>query len=576
MCLKKSYKVLLVCLVLGLVMVSCHRKKILTKDEIVGSPEDMDQQVGDDIEQVLAFALENNGKIDDSTHLRLTQVVDDFYSGGSYANVWSHDEKWNPLADSLYQFIEQSKLEGLFPNDYHLQHLINLKKKLDTDSTSRTDATLWTRADLMLTDGFMHLVKDLKQGRFIQDSIALNKDSVLSNDFFADRLTQALATGKLTEMLDSLEPTLSGYVQLKQGLKGFLDSMDKRVYTYVDYPIRSDRKEDSLAFIHSLRKRLSENKCIKDTSALPDSVELRTAIKLYQKQKNLKQDGKWSIALVRSLNDNDMERFKRIALTMDKYKMLPDTMPVRYIWVNLPEFYMRVWDHDTVAILSKIVCGKPTTRSPLLNGSITNMVTYPTWTVPTSIIVKQYLPKLKVDPTYLSHLPDHIELHLVDKHGNPVDPKKVNWKKYTKGIPYEIVQGSGDDNALGVLKFNFNNKYSVYLHDTNERRLFNDSIRCLSHGCVRVQQWEPLAFYILKNDSIFVSQKPGGRTKYNADSLVNILARKEKKTIYMYSRLPLFIRYFTCIGEDGKITFYDDMYGEDKFIRDKYFSKSKL
>jgi len=571
---KSSYKILLVCLAMGILMVSCHRKKLLTKDEIISSPADMDQQVSDDIEQVLAYALENNGKIDDSINLQFSQVTDDFYAGNNYVNVWSHKEKWDPLADSLYNFIAQSRSYGLFPNDYHFQHLTTLKKRLDTDSASRTDATLWTRADLMLTDGFVHIMRDLKQGRFPQDSIELNKDSVLGNDFFADHLTQALTTGKLTASLDSLQPSLVGYQQLKDQLKTFLDSMDTRRYTYLQYAPKSSAIDDSMAFLQTIRQRLDEGHYINDSSKEPDSTVLKTAIKSYQKEKGLKVDGKVSLKLIKSLNDNDVERFKRIAITMDKYKILPDSMPVKYIWVNLPEFYMRVWDHDTVAILSKIVCGKPTTRSPQLNGTITNMVTYPTWTVPTSIIVKQYLPKLQKDPTYLSHLPGHIELHLVDKHGNAVDPTKVHWKKYTKGIPYQMVQGSGDDNALGVLKFNFNNKYAVYLHDTNERSLFNDSVRCLSHGCIRVQQWQQLAFYILTNDSLFVSKRPGGRVRYNIDSLENILARKEKKTIYMYSRLPLFIRYYTCkAGDDGKIIFYDDMYGEDKYIRDKYFSK---
>jgi L,D-transpeptidase YcbB len=571
---KKSYLVLLVCLLMGIVMISCHHKKHLSNTEIVSKPADMDDQVSDDIEQTLDDALENNGKIDDSIILQFTPVVDSFYIGNNYSNVWSHNEKWVPLADSLYKFIQSSEQEGLFPNDYHFQHLVSLKNKLDKNATSRKDATLWTRADLMLTDGFIHIVRDLKQGRFTQDSIELNKDSILSDDFFANSLKEALATGKVTALLDSLEPSLTGYRQLKSGLKVFLDSMDRHTYTYLNYPVRSKTKEDSLAFIQTLRQRLSESKCISDSINLPDSIQLKTAIKIYQKQKGIKKpDGKLTLALIKSLNDNDVERFKRIAITMDKYKSLPDTMPVKYIWVNLPEFYLRVWDHDTVAILSKIVCGKPTTRSPLLNGAITNMVTYPTWTVPTSIIVKQYLPKLQKDPNYLSHLPDHIILHVVDKHGDIVDPTSINWKKYKKGIPYQIMQGSGDDNALGVLKFNFNNKYSVYLHDTNERNLFNDSVRCLSHGCVRVQEWQALAFYILRNDSLFVSQKMGIRTKYNTDSLMKILARKEKMTIYMYSKLPLFIRYFTCDAKDGKIIFYNDMYGEDKYIRDKYFSK---
>ena len=159
---------------------------------------------------------------------------------------------------------------------------------------------------------------------------------------------------------------------------------------------------------------------------------------------------------------------------------------------------------------------------------------------------------------------------LVDVKGETVDPYSVNWAKYTKGIPYKIVQGSGDDNALGIYKFNFNNPYSVYLHDTNQRYLFKNTVRALSHGCVRVQDWEKLAFYIANNDSL--NQKEGSVATYNSDSIKIWLANKERKRIIVKNRIPLFIRYFTCEGKNGKIIFYDDIYGEDKILRDKYFA----
>ena len=89
---------------------------------------------------------------------------------------------------------------------------------------------------------------------------------------------------------------------------------------------------------------------------------------------------------------------------------------------------------------------------------------------------------------------------MIDK-GDEIDPYTVDWTKYKKGIPYKVVQGSGDENALGILKFNFPNKYAVYLHDTNQRYLFARNIRSLSHGCVRVQEWEKLAYNIVRYDN---------------------------------------------------------------------------
>ena len=153
-----------------------------------------------------------------------------------------------------------------------------------------------------------------------------------------------------------------------------------------------------------------------------------------------------------------------------------------------------------------------------------------------------------------------------------MDPYFVDWSKYKTGIPYKIVQGSGDDNALGIMKFNFPNKYAVYLHDTNQRYLFSQSARALSHGCVRVQEWEKLSNYILKNDSVYL-RLLGSHSFTKADSVVKWLKKKEKHHIPVRNKIPLYIRYFTCEGRDGKIIFYDDIYNEDRMLGERYFAK---
>jgi murein L,D-transpeptidase YcbB/YkuD len=132
------------------------------------------------------------------------------------------------------------------------------------------------------------------------------------------------------------------------------------------------------------------------------------------------------------------------------------------------------------------------------------------------------------------------------------------------------MQGSGDDNALGIFKFNFNNRYAVYLHDTNQRYLFKNAVRDLSHGCVRVQEWEKLAFYIARNDSM--NLKEGETLRYTTDSIQTWLASKQLKRIGVKNKVSLFIRYFSCEAKNGKIKFYDDIYGEDKALREKYFT----
>lgn len=341
--------------------------------------------------------------------------------------------------------------------------------------------------------------------------------------------------------------------------------MDRKTYTYVTYPYKKGDVKDSSFFIKTITKRLSESSCIDGSIKMADSTQLSNAIKKYQKNKGLKTDGKVSTALIRTLNVSDAERFKRIAITLDKYKQMPDQMPEKYIWVNIPGYYLQVWDNDTVALESKVIVGKPETRTPLLSSKITDMVTYPTWTVPNSIIVKQYLPKLKNNPNYLSRL----GLRLVNGKGETISGSSVNWARYSKGIPYRVMQGSGDNNALGVFKFNFNNPYAVYLHDTNQRYLFKNGSRALSHGCVRVQEWEKLAFYIARNDSM--NLKKGDTLRYNTDSIRNYIANKERKRLDVKNQVPVYIRYFSCEGKEGKIKFYEDIYGEDKILREKVF-----
>lgn len=540
---------------------SCQSNHPATEPEIVSTPEEMNENVSENVKEVLQYALQNNGNINDTIKLQLPWILHTFYKEIGYKNIWSNTEVWEPIADSLYNFIESSEAYGLFPADYHFWYIKKLKEQLATDSSAKTDATIWTKAELMLTDAFMQISKHLKQGRLLPDSISLSADSTLANEFFIKNLKTAIENRSVIPLFTTLEPKHKGYTELKKGIRSFIDSMDRNVYTYLNYP-----NKDSMGFIKKLKKRFIEGGYLTGNAIENDSLQIAAAIKSYQKKKGLKTDGKISSSVVRSLNSTDNDRFKKIAINIDRFKQLPAKFPQKYIWVNLPSYYLQLIENDSIIIQSKTIIGKPVTRTPTLNSAISDMITYPQWTIPNSIIKKEILPALKNDAGYLTRK----GYNLIDLKGEVVDPYSINWEKYTKGIPYKIVQGSGDDNALGILKFNFNNPYSVYLHDTNQRYLFKNSSRALSHGCVRVQEWEKLAYYIARNDSLY--QTAGAAPKYNVDSIKTWLANKERRRIVVKNRIPLYIRYFTCEGKNGKVVFYDDIYGEDKVLRQKYFA----
>jgi murein L,D-transpeptidase YcbB/YkuD len=529
--------------------------------EIVNTPEQMKEKVPDIIKKFVDHIGDNSGKLDDSTFILQPALLQWIYEKNSYAPNWSKEEQWTPIADSVISFIRNARLYGLFPEDYHLKNISFIHQQILNDTLHRKDAVLWSKADLLITDALVQVINHVKLGRLQKDSITLRNDSALTNEFYEEQLNKIFRSNSLAAVIDSLEPSIKAYHDLKTGIKSFLDSAEFKDYTYVPYPVY-----DTIKYRQALQRRLFEQNLLHSADSTVDSLALAQAIKKYQQQKKLKADGKAGAETIRALNGTDKNKFARIAISLDKYKMLPEKMPEKYIWVNLPGYYLQLWDSDTVSLYSKVVVGKPLTRTPELNSAVSEMITYPQWSIPQSIIVKEILPGLKKDPGYLQKK----GYSLLDAKNEEVDPYFVDWSKYKTGIPYKVVQGSGDDNALGIMKFNFANKYAVYLHDTNQRYLFAQSARSLSHGCVRVQAWQDLANYILRNDSMYVlSEGKGSFTK--ADSVLQWLTNKEKHSIPVRKKIPLFIRYFTCEGQKGKIVFYDDIYNEDRRLQEKYF-----
>ncbi len=551
----------------GVALTSCKEKKSPKEIVIVEVPEKMDDKVKGLIENFLDYTVSKKGKLDDSTVLHQLPLLIDLYKQKTFSPQWSSSQKWLRQGDSLLLFIENAKLYGLFPSDYHWNQLLKLKNSFAADAfrdKETKDAASWARADLMLSDALISIFHDIKLGRLPNDSITLRKDSVLSQEFVSAKFNAAASGLSLDIIIPTLEPKHAGYRQLKDAVRNFLDSANFNSITPIIFP-NKNRTE----LMAAVAKRLFETGYIDSLAMEPDSLKLAAILKKYQKDKKLTADGKIGAQTVRLLNLSDQEKFNRIAITMDRYKMLPDTMPKRYIWVNIPSYSLKLISDDTLVLTSKVVVGKPVTRTPVLTSAVSEMITYPQWTIPASIIEKEILPGIKKDTAYLTKK----GYSLLNYKNEEVDPDSVDWTKYKKGIPYKVIQGSGDDNALGVLKFNFYNKYSVYLHDTNQRSFFGSDSRALSHGCVRVQEWEKMAFYIMNNEN-----NAAGNNKAKpvpVDSLSHWLEIKEKHSIPIRSKVPVFIRYFTCEANNGQISFFEDIYGEDKKMSDLLFANKK-
>ena len=321
----------------------------------------------------------------------------------------------------------------------------------------------------------------------------MRNDSLINDAWFLQQFKEAVGKGTIIESLGRLEPQFPGYQEVKEGLKNFLDTARFVNYTYITYP-----GKDSASLVKAVVQRLSQEGFTRKDLPPADTTAISLAIKSYQQSRKLRQTGTISEPLVRSLNNTNWEKFKSIAVTLDRYKLMPATVPPTFVLVNLPAYTLYVYDSSNLAFQSKVIVGASKTRTPLLNSNITNFITYPQWTVPYSIIFKEMLPKIQNDVSYL----DKQNLMVVDRNDEVVDPHTIDWSTLSKKkFPYLLRQKEGDLNSLGVIKFNFPNKYAVYLHDTNARSLFSRSQRAISHGCVRVQEWEELAHFLVRNDT---------------------------------------------------------------------------
>lgn len=533
---------------------SCREPVKPKPKEIVKQPELLNPKTEEIIREALEYAAVNNNRIDDSLLLDEGEFVAYSYAKSNLARFWSNEKQWLRQGDSVFSFIANSERYGLFPNDYHFRNLSSIRFALQ-DSIRMNDAALWARADLLMTDAFVQICRHLKFGRLERDSTTMRADTLFDAPFVNSLIIQVKAGRSPREIFEFLEPRHEGYVNLKKALPAFLDSLDRTPYTYIDFP-----KTDSLLFLKQLQKRLFESSYIVFNTRPADTTEMKSAILKAQESLGLKEDGKAGPQLVKALNNTGREQFIRIAINMDRYKQLPETMPERYVWVNLPSYKMEVFDSGFAIIESKVIVGLPKTRTPVLTSEITNFITYPQWTVPFSIIFKEMLPRIQKNIEYLAKE----NLMVVDKYDSVIDPASIDWSLLNKrNFPYLIRQREGDDNSLGLIKFNFRNKYAVYLHDTNARSLFSRTNRAMSHGCVRVQNWRQLADFLVSEDT----------ARYHPDTLSAWISRAEKHVVPVKMKIPVFLRYFTASTKEGKIVFFEDIYEDDKLLRNRYFAK---
>jgi murein L,D-transpeptidase YcbB/YkuD len=309
--------------------------------------------------------------------------------------------------------------------------------------------------------------------------------------------------------------------------------------------------------VPSLRKRLAiegDYVCDKNETSNKYSGCLVEAVKKFQARHGLEAAGFIGKMTKKALNVTAKEKVAKLKLNLDRIKWIKRDNDKYHIYVNIPSFSMHMYDGKDLIRSMRVITGRKGHETPIFYGRVRTIVLNPYWRIPPSIIRHETLPKLKKDPGYTNK--KHIEIHTgYSEHSPKVDPYSVNWHKYGKKLPpYRFMQSPGEKNALGKVKYLFPNKYSVYMHDTNQRYLFVKDYRALSHGCVRLHK----PFELLET---FAEIEP----KIDEQRAKTIL-EENKKTPYRLSKsIPVDIVYLTVLVEkDGTVMFFDDVYGYDK------------
>lgn len=215
---------------------------------------------------------------------------------------------------------------------------------------------------------------------------------------------------------------------------------------------------------------------------------LTAAVVAFQERAGLAPDGVAGPRTLGALNRPASARLGEVLVAMERERWTNVERGRRHVWVNLADFSAAIVDDGRVTFRTRAVIGKDEAgrETPEFSDLMDHMVVNPTWFVPRSIAVGEYLPKLRANPWAASHLA------ITDAQGRPVDRSR-GFSRYTaRSFPFAMRQPPGPDNALGTVKFMFPNPHNIYLHDTPQKHLFEGDRRAHSHGCVRLA--EPAAF----------------------------------------------------------------------------------
>jgi murein L,D-transpeptidase YcbB/YkuD len=298
------------------------------------------------------------------------------------------------------------------------------------------------------------------------------------------------------------------------------------------------------------RRLLISGDLAPDKASGPYDDGVAEAVKRFQVRHGLAATGTVTPRTLAALNVPVQKRIRQLEASLERLADTNFAFGQRYVVVNLPAAFAEAVEDDKVVRRYRVIVGKTEKPSPTLTAEITSVNLNPTWTVPSSIAKTEISAHMRKDPGYLSRM----HMDVLDAHDAPIDPRSVDWSgAHTPN--FTVRQQSGTFNALGAVKIDMPNSYSVYMHDTNQRNLFSDDYRFDSHGCSRVDNVRDLAAWLLQEEM----------PQWNRAAIDAAIATGQRHDVHLPKKVPVAWIYLTAwMTRDQTVQFRNDIYDQDE------------